>query len=277
MSAEHWGQKTGQSLFRYKTGLVIGGLVGLVFGGFFGLIFGAGIGLFIERALRKIKSIAPQQLFFRATFTVMGRIAKADGCVTESEIDFARSVMTQMRLNESARSLAIRYFTEGKNPETDLETVLKPLAIVLKNRFTVKLMFLELQLQAAMVDGEISPAELKVIEILCHHLVFTPVEMRAVVERIKAAQAFAMHSSDWDHATDQSRRNLLSEAYGVLGVNEAASDAEVKKAWRKLMSQHHPDKLVSKGLPEEMLQLAKEKTQEIQSAYDKIRKARESG
>lgn len=276
MSAEHWGQQTGQGFLRHKTGLVIGGLLGLTFGGPFGLLFGGVLGYYIERTLRKVKAIAPQQLFFRATFTVMGKIAKADGRVTESEIDFARAVMSQMRLNETARSTAIRYFSEGKEPDADLEKVLRPLAIMLKNRLPVKLMFLELQLQAAMADGEMSPAELKVIETICHHLAFTPVEMRAVVERIRAAQAFNQHAGDWDHASGRSHTQLLAEAYGVLGVSDTASDAEVKKAWRKLMSQHHPDKLVSKGLPAEMLLLAKEKTQEIQSAYDRIRKSRDA-
>lgn len=277
MSSEHWGQKAGQGFLSHKTGLVVGGVLGLMFGGPFGLIFGAGIGYFIERTLRKVKAIAPQQLFFRATFVVMGKIAKADGRVTESEIDFARAVMAQMQLNDTARSLAMRYFNEGKDPDLALETVLRPLAIILKSRFPVKLMFLELQLQAAMADGEMSPAELNVIEQVCHLLAFTPVEMQAVVERIRAAQAFAQHAGDWDHVSGQSQSSLLAEAYGVLGVSETASDADVKKAWRKLMSQHHPDKLVSKGLPEEMLQLAKEKTQEIQGAYDRIRKAREAG
>lgn len=276
MSAEHWGQKAGQGFLSHKTGLVIGGLLGLTFGGLFGLVFGGVLGYYLERTLRKVKAIAPQQLFFRATFTAMGKVAKADGRVTESEIDFARAVMSQMQLNETARALAIRYFSEGKEPEADLETVLRPLAIVLRHRFPVKLMFLELQLQAAMADGEMSPAELKVIETICQHLAFSPVEMRAVVERIRAAQAFAQHAGDWDHASGRSHTSLLAEAYGVLGVSETASDADVKKAWRKLMSQHHPDKLVSKGLPEEMLQLAKEKTQEIQSAYDRIRKARDA-
>ncbi len=276
MSAEHWGQKAGGGFLRHKTGLVVGGLIGLMFGGPFGLIFGGALGFFAERAIRKVKAIAPQQLFFRATFTAMGKIAKADGRVTESEIDFARSVMAQMKLNDAARTLAIQYFTEGKQPDLDLERVLRPLAIVLKSRFPVKLMFLELQLQAAMADGEMSAEELKVIETICHHLAFTPIEMRAVVERIRAAQAFNQHAGDWDRVSGQSQQSLLEEAYGVLGVSPSATDAEVKKAWRKLMSHHHPDKLVSKGLPEEMLQLAKEKTQEIQSAYDRIRKARDS-
>jgi DnaJ like chaperone protein len=70
--------------------------------------------------------------------------------------------------------------------------------------------------------------------------------------------------------------NELKVAYGVLGVTENATDAELKKAYRRLMSQHHPDKLVAKGLPEEMMRIAKEKTQEIQTAYDKVKKSRKN-
>ncbi|WP_235263429.1 co-chaperone DjlA [Nitrincola sp. A-D6] len=224
--------------------------------------------------MSKIKAIAPQQLFFRATFTVMGKIAKADGRVTESEIDFAREVMARMQLNEAAKQQAIQYFSQGKQADFDMQSVLKPLALVLRHRLPVKLMFLELQLQVAMADGDMSAAELSVIEEICHLLAFSSIEMRAVMQRIQAAQAFARHAGDWDHATGRSHESLMAEAYGVLGISESASDAEIKKAWRKLMSQHHPDKLVSRGMPEAMMQLAKERTQEIQSAYDRIRTAR---
>ncbi|RAU19668.1 co-chaperone DjlA [Nitrincola tibetensis] len=274
MSAEHWGRQTGQGFIKHKTGLVIGGLIGLFTGGFFGLLFGGAVGYFLERMLKKVKSIAPQQLFFRATFAVMGKIAKADGRVTESEIEFARAVMARMQLNEQAKRRAIEYFNEGKQPDFDMAKVLKPLALILRGRLSVKLMFLEMQLQTAMADGDMSAAELKVIEEICHLLQFTSLEMQAVVQRIRAAQNFAKHSHEWQQQPGLNDAQLLEDAYGVLGVPTSATDAEIKKAWRKLMSQHHPDKLVAKGLPEEMLELAKEKTQEIQSAYDRIKVAR---
>ena len=63
----------------------------------------------------------------------------------------------------------------------------------------------------------------------------------------------------------------LTQAYKILGVNKGSSEAEIKKAYRRLMSQHHPDKLVAKGLPDEMIALATEKTQEIRKAYDLIK------
>ncbi len=66
----------------------------------------------------------------------------------------------------------------------------------------------------------------------------------------------------------------INEAYDLLGVKASDSDTEIKKAYRRLMSQHHPDKLVSKGLPEEMIKLATEKTQQIKKAYEQIKRER---
>ena len=70
--------------------------------------------------------------------------------------------------------------------------------------------------------------------------------------------------------------SVATEAYKVLGVPQSASDAEVKKAYRRLTNQHHPDKLVAKGMPEEMVKLANEKTQEIRRAWERIRDHRKA-
>jgi DnaJ like chaperone protein len=72
----------------------------------------------------------------------------------------------------------------------------------------------------------------------------------------------------------QSQRPSIDTAYAVLGVSSDISDAELKKTYRRLMSQHHPDKLVAKGMPEEMIKLANEKTGEIKSAYEQIKQSR---
>lgn len=270
MSHSHWGPPTKAGVFKYKTGLLLGGAIGLFSGGWFGLLFGAAVGYFLERLLRRAQVVAPQQLFFRATFCAMGKVAKADGRVTEHEIAFAREVMTRMHLSEAARRRAIEYFTEGKQTDFELEKVLRPLALLLRRQPSVKLMFLEVQLQIALADGQLTQAELTVLEQICHHLRFSAVEMQALAERIQAAQAFASHQQQPSYSTEQ----LLQEAYAVLGVRADATDGEIKKAWRRLMSQHHPDKLLARGLPEEMVELAKEKTQEIQAAYERIRRAR---
>ncbi|OUS23930.1 molecular chaperone DjlA ['Osedax' symbiont bacterium Rs2_46_30_T18] len=263
-------QQTVKNIGKFKTGLIIGALIGVWSGGVWGALFGAGIGFFIQRWLHSILfgEGSAQVLFFKSTFIVMGKVAKADGRVTEHEIQFARDVMTRMRLNEEKRREAMGYFSEGKEADYDLSKVLRPLSLLIQRRSAVKIMFLEIQLQAAMADGDISANELQVIQEVCTFLKMSQQEMNQLLARMQAQQSF--HSS----SAGPSSQSMIAEAYKVLGVAADVGDAELKKAYRRLMSQHHPDKLVAKGLPEEMMQLAKEKTQEIQAAYDVVKTSR---
>jgi DnaJ like chaperone protein len=273
------GKKLGTSLIKYRNGIFIGALVGLWSGGFWGGIFGGVVGGWISRAVSKALTgpNSPQAAFFRATFCVMGKVAKADGRVTENEIQFARDVMARMNLSEERRKEAIEYFTQGKDESFDIAEVLIPLSRIVQAQAAVKVMFVEIQLQAAMSDGEISPAELVILKEVCATLRMSSQEMAALMGRMQAQHSYYQHSYEQhQHYQQASEATLLKEAYGVLGVQESDSDADIKKAYRRLMSQHHPDKLVAKGLPAEMMQLAKEKTQEIQAAYDRIKTARKS-
>ncbi|MCV6587956.1 MAG: co-chaperone DjlA [Marinobacterium sp.] len=272
------GHKVGEALRTHSTALVLGGLIGLISGGFTGMLLGAGVCFAIARGIRMaVKKYNPQEAFFRATFTVMGKLAKADGRVTESEIAFARQVMAQMNLSEERRKMAIDFFTEGKQDDFDMGQVLRPLQALFRYQPPLKFAFIELQLQATMADGEISQPEAAAIAELCAHLSLSQIEMEALIARLQAQQDFHRHSGDGMGGMGGfNQAQLLQDAYGVLGVEEEASDAEVKKAYRRLMSQHHPDKLVAKGLPPEMMEMAKEKAQEIQAAYDRIRQARKA-
>ena len=132
-------------------------------------------------------------------------------------------------------------------------------------------MFVEIQLQVAFADGQVSQAELMVIQEVCSLLQINYHDLQQILQRCRAEQAFNQQSYYGHQQGFVNEAQLLKEAYGVLGVEDSVDDAELKRAYRKLMSQHHPDKLIAKGLPEEMMQLAKEKTQEIQAAYDRIR------
>ncbi len=273
------GFSLGTSLIKYRNGIIIGGLIGLMTGGFWGAIFGGLIGGFISRAITKVLTgpNSPQATFFKATFAVMGKVAKADGLVTENEIQFARDVMARMSLSEERKKEAIEYFSQGKESDFEISDVLLPLSRIIQSQASVKIMFVEIQLQAAMADGEMSPAELSVLKEVCSLLRMSSQEMTALMARMQAQQSFYQHSyQQHQHYQQASEATLLKEAYGILGVGESDSEADIKKAYRRLMSQHHPDKLVAKGLPEEMMQLAKEKTQEIQAAYDRVKNARKA-
>ncbi|MEY3038638.1 MAG: co-chaperone DjlA [Pseudomonadota bacterium] len=265
-------QSFGAEVYKYRTGIVLGTMVGLFSGGPWGAIFGGFLGYQLERMFRSAKQLSPQQIFFQATFAVMGRVAKADGRVTEDEIAYARSVMAQMQLNEEKRREAIDFFSQGKSADFDLEPLLRPLASLFRYRNDLRMIFFEMQMAAAMADGEISDAERSVIVNICHRLGMKADAIDVLIRRVQAERGFYQQ---WK-AGGAPTQDKVNQAYGVLGVAESASDAEVKRAWRKLMSQHHPDKLVSKGLPEEMMVIAKEKAQEIQAAYDLIREVRKS-
>ncbi|WP_299735259.1 co-chaperone DjlA [uncultured Endozoicomonas sp.] len=267
------------------TVILIGALIGFMTGGPFGAILGAFVGSWISKNIlggqggpsRFGASAAYRQkaqtAFFRATFLVMGRIAKADGRVSEYEIEAAQAIMNNMRLSESQRQMAIELFNEGKKPSSDIEGALQDFRQV-AGANTLIPMFLEIQLAAAYADGSLSPSEQAVFRQVCAILgvgsfAFDQIHRRFIAQR-EYYQQRSYQSGSAQHPSGMS----LKQAYDVLGVSESASDSEVKRAYRKLMSEHHPDKLVAKGLPEEMMEVAKEKTQEIQGAYDQIRVAR---
>ena len=258
------------------TGKIIGAVIGLFTGGIFGLFLGLLVGnAFDQLTAKQIPKGhtrgASQNVFFRVTFLVMGQLAKSDGRVTEEEISQARFIMDQMGLNDAQRKEAIGYFTEGKSPHIDLDKELQQLMRAVGHRGSLIQMFLEIQLSVAYADGQLSLQEKHLLDKVCRILGISALQFQFIHARVKASQEQFRGQFNRDYGRGEGE---LKTAYGVLGVTEDATDAELKKAYRKLMSQHHPDKLVAKGLPEEMMKLAKEKAQEIQTAYDKIKKAR---
>ena len=267
----------GANMARHRTGLVIGALIGLT-GGPSGMLFGAAIGYYLDKLIRSVvgaeswTQAKAQTAFFDATFCVMGKIAKADGQVTAEEIQYAETVMTRMQLTDALRKRAIECFSQGKDTAFDIAQVLEPLRRALVNNASVKQMFIEIQLQAALVDGQFSQAEGLILGQVCQLLGISQKEFEAVAERMKAEQSF--HQSGGQGEFESFGNAGLKQAYGVLGVAPECDAKSLKMAYRKLMSQHHPDKLVARGLPDEMMQIAKQKTQEIQAAYDAVKKSR---
>lgn len=190
-----------------------------------------------------------------------------DGRVSESEIQAAHVVMAQMNLNPSMRCEAIRLFTQGKQPDFNLTERLHQFSRVCHSNRLLLQMFVEIQMKAAYAGGALSVAKRRALQNIIQ-LLGLRIDVDYFDTRYRAEQGYGSYSP---HSNP---RNHLQEAYKVLGVPSNASDADVKKAYRRLMGQHHPDKLVSKGLPEEMLKLATEKVQKIKAAYEQVREAR---
>ena len=268
-------------------GKIAGAIFGYSMGGFVGLIIGVLIGHYLDRGLKQAfqhdqfgfnyrpgNQEQIQTAFFTAVFSVMGHIAKADGRVSESEISMARNIMRQMQLNSDQEKKAVELFTKGKAPDFPLEDVIDNFHRECHHNRNLERMFIEILLYAAYADGHMHDAERHIFYRICSRMGISEFEFLRIEKMVHAQQAFHGQGAGYQQASQKPPQNILADAYAALGIEKTASDAEVKKAYRRQMNQHHPDKLVAKGLPEEMIKLANEKAQEIKAAYETICKAR---
>ena len=210
--------------------------------------------------------------FFRTTFRIMGHLAKADGRVSELEISAARAVMGQLRLDAAQTREAIERFGEGKQAGFDFEGELAGLSRACHGRPDLTRIFLEIQVRAALagnnLEGPVRPRMQRVAQVLgISAFEFAHVE---AVLRIQSGAFRPGNAAGAGAARDTS----LSAAYRVLETSAAASDDEVAKAYRRALHRHHPDKLKANGLPDSMVEHAKERTQQIIEAWELIRAQR---
>lgn len=254
---------------------MLGGPLGAVLGAALGHRFDKGLqGLSVEQGTWDPgDQERVQTAFFTTTFSVMGHLAKVDGRVSPHEIRLAESVMDQMSLSSEMRQTAIRLFNEGKSEDFPLDEVIEQFRLECHRRQTLLQMFMEILIQAAFADGQMDTREEAVLRHICRLLHISEFTFRMLVQRVQVETQYA--GPGGRRGAAQPHPLSLDDAYAVLNVKPDASDREVKRAYRRLMSQHHPDKLVSKGLPEEMMKLAAKKTDEIKKAYERIKKARE--
>ena len=274
-------------------GKILGGTLGFALGGPLGALVGVALGHNFDRSARSGRGLgwadsdlldagdasdfldAPDSLdprertqtaFFTATFAVMGHLAKADGLVTHDEIRLAARVMDEMQLSDTHRRLAQRLFREGRSPDFPVGEVLDQLRRECRYSSNLITMFVEILVHAAYADGELHAQERALLESICARLRLPAGEL----ERLEAMVRAELHARGGKPSDALS----AADAYAILGVDEDCSDAELKRAYRRMMNRHHPDKLVAKGLPEEMMQVATEKTREIKAAYDRLKEVR---
>ena len=258
-------------------GVFFGALLGLMLTRTaWGAVLGALIGYMLDQAISTRGSASESAAdsvraeFFRATFEIMGHVAKADGRVSEAEIDAARRLMQEFELGPGDTAAAINCFRAGKAANFDVVGCVDRLHQVCGMRFDILRAFMELQLRAALAGNGISPPVRAILLRLAERLGFSGLEFAFMEAAVRARDPRGSSSRTGTAA----RGTTLAECYAELEIEANLSDAEVTKAYRRQMSRHHPDKLVANGLPESMAQMAKEKTQRIQEAYEGIRAAR---
>lgn len=259
------------------------------------------------------RAYGPQQQaqWLDGAFAVMGCVAKSDGRVSEDEISAARAAMQMLRLDELQRQAAIAAYTRGKAPEFDLEAVIQRVAALCRGRPDLRSMFLQLQLLAALAGNDLRGRPREILQKTAAGLGVSGLEF---VRMEASARLFHHHSTGGSRpgngsgsgpggagqsangagngggnsqsggfgggsggarrATTLSPAERLAAAYATLGVAATEDDAAVTRAYRRQMSQNHPDKLAASGLPPAMMEVAKEKTQRIREAWEIIRDAR---
>jgi len=256
-------------------GKAVGGVLGfIVVGGPIGMVLGTVLGHQFDRGAAQLsggrvrfESGYIQQLFFKTTFSVMGHLAKADGRVSENEVRVARRIMHRMNLSPAQVKVAIEHFTLGKKTNYPLEDQLKRLNNVLHNRNDLLRAFVEIQMQALIATGSIKTEKRELLWRIAKDLGIGRVELAQIEALIRAHHHQSLGAGD--------PMASIEQAYLALGVDLEATDKEVKMAYRRLMNQHHPDKLIARGMPESMISVAEEKTHKIRAAYERVKAQRE--
>ncbi|MFK7975297.1 MAG: co-chaperone DjlA [Halioglobus sp.] len=259
-------------------GKLIGGILGFLAGGFFGLILGLLGGHAFDRGVFQVFRLAsPKNLklvrdtFFDTTFLLCGHLAKADGRISEAEVAHAEQLFLQLGLQPEQRKQAIAQFQAGAAPSFKIEDATKVfIATCGRQPQLVKTLLLFLISQAH-ADSKLDEVEREVLINIARELGVDAVALHRLINMAQAQQQF--HSGAGG-AAQTSRATSIEAAYAALGVDSTVDDKGLKRAYRKLMSEHHPDKLIAKGVPEAMIKGATERSQEIQSAYEAVRKHR---
>jgi len=266
-------------------GKIIAGLIGFTVAGVFGLIIGVVLGHSFDKALAGLKPglsaeerAQVEEIFFKTVFLLMGRLAKIDGRISEAEIAHTQQLMEQMALHSEHRQRAIQIFQEGARGDFDLNAELQNFRTLCARHPALTQQLLNYLLSLSLADGVLSKSEEDFLREVSIGLGISAAVFNQLLKMIRAQTHFR-HDGGYQHRHGGSgqyapTKDELALAYEALGASPQMSDGEIKKKYRKLMSENHPDKLTGQGVPEDMIKLATERAQEIQTAYELIKKYR---
>ena len=243
-------------------GKIMGGTLGLLFGGPLGAVAGATLGhlafdkttespAYAQKSLNRTEQI--QAAYFISLFSVLGKFAKIDGEVSSDEIAVIDKFIRQMGITGTERDFAINIFNDAKNSPYSIHDFAGQFNEVCRHQRALLYSFIDLLFQLALADGTVHPAEEQAID-----------DMRRI---------FGI--SDAEYNSIKSRFiDDTDKYYKVLNCTSACTDEEIKKQYKKLAKDFHPDTIIAKGLPEEFVMFATKRFQDIQGAYEKIKKKR---
>jgi len=244
-------------------GAFVGGIPGIIIGG----LIGYGAGVMLQRSVVGGLRVVQSQLI-ESVFAIMGALCKADSVVTRDEINAVEKIFRMFNLQGEQREQAKAAFNRGKQADFDLDAAVDQFALISRGRGPLVQLFLQLQCMAIAADGRIDPAEHAMLVRIARRLGLHEADVSQLEALLRAGTAGPSAPGG------RPPKDKLADAYTALGVSPGSSPAEIKRAYRRLISQNHPDKLASRGLPESMRAVAEERSREINAAYDLIKEAR---
>ncbi len=246
-------------------GAIIGGGIGGFIGGPIGAIIGAVLGGGVTSSAYKGNTTQRNQVaFFVCFFSCLAKLAKADGTVSQEEIYFVEELMdNHFRLDPQTKDLAKKVFLEAKDNNTPASEYIQQFGQIVNYDRELCMMLVGTLVELSQRDGVFSPEEQAIVE---------------EAKRLLHLSDSSSHSSSGGSSNSytSSSSNELSEAYELLDCSSDASDSEIKRKYREKCAEFHPDKLQSKGLPDEFMQFATEQMTKINKAYDTITKSRKN-
>ncbi|MEE9351386.1 MAG: co-chaperone DjlA [Thiotrichaceae bacterium] len=264
----------GHSFFGAFIGLLVGGFISFkLSGGLIGQLSGFGNvggmkGLKTER----------QSIFFETVFTLMGTLAKSDGRVSEQEIAHVEKFMAQLNMSAAHRKDAIGHFKAGSQADYEIEPLIKAFNSATVSSPNLKQMLMVYLVRVALADGQLHQSETDMMRKIALELGYSAQSFEQLLGMLSGQDRFSgghYQSGGQSYGgSGYTAENEIDTAYQALGVSKSDTDSQIKKAYRRLVSEYHPDKLTGQGLPEAMIKEATERTQEIQTAYDLIKKQR---
>ncbi len=261
---------------KYTT-TIICALIGFLLLHFPGLILGAFLGRVIEGRLRYQRSAgrsgnfsgfsAVQNIFFKVTFQTLGFVAKSGGRITERDIQAARDIMQDLNISGELKEKAISYFYEGKNDGFKIYQSLRILRSACWRAPDKLRYFMNLQIQAVNSSRSITASKQNALRYIAEQLNLHEFHFDSHESAYQSQQR--SYQQSYQRRSNRSS-SAVNNPYRVLNISTKASDAEAKRAYRKLISKHHPDRLIAQGASEQKIKEANSKTQQIKAAYEQI-------
>lgn len=253
-------------------GKLLGALIGWgLFHNPFGILVGLLLGHFYDNAVARARPGTIGRGFVEPLFAFAGALAKSDGRVSQAEIDAAEALISRLGLDTEQRRAAIERFTAGKQPEFNVNTAIGELSAWCANRRDSAFIVLDLLLDLVYAEGPLAGAKLDLVRRLCAALGVREHEL-AALSAMKGYGGWQGARRPGDAGRAAPQRPSQVDPYAVLGITREVSDRDVKQAYRRLMSKHHPDKLGD--VPDELKRRAEERAREINAAYERVKAER---